>query len=172
MTIEKPSVEEYPDYYHGYMKQLPDGDILDILEKQTADLHNMFSNMTEERAEETYAEGKWTMKEVLQHLIDSERIFGYRALCFSRREEASLPGWDEGQYVRYSEANTRTLENLSDEYELIRRANMAMFRSFTSEMMHNRGIANGREITLRAQIYVIVAHELHHMNILLPVSNL
>lgn len=166
VTINKPSVSEYPDYYQSYMNLLPEGDILQILEKQIADLRHMFRNIADERAEEAYAEGKWTMKELLQHLIDSERIFGYRALCFSRGEEASLPGWDEGKYVSNSQANIRTLENLLDEYELTRRSNMAMFRSFTSDMMNNYGMANGREMSLRGLIYVIAAHELHHMNIL------
>lgn len=106
------------------------------------------------------------MKELLQHLIDSERILGYRALCFSRSEEDSLPGWDEGKYVNHSLANIRSLESLLDEYELTRRSNMAMFHSFTLEMLHKEGVANGRKMTLRGLIYVIAAHELHHMNIL------
>lgn len=166
ITINKPTIDEYPDYYQEYMKLLPDGDILYLLEKQASDLRYMFKDISEERAEEAYAEGKWTMKELLQHLIDSERIFGYRALCFSRGEEASLPGWDEGKYVYNSLANIRSLESLLDEYELTRRSNMAMFRSFTFEMMNNYGVANGREMSLRGLIYVIAAHELHHMNIL------
>ncbi|GAB3531370.1 DinB family protein [Pontibacter brevis] len=166
IAINRPTVAEYPDYYQGYMSLLPERDIFYILEKQAADLRYMFRNISDERAEEAYAEGKWTMKELLQHLIDSERIFGYRALCFSRGEEASLPGWDEGKYVYNSFANIRSLESLLDEYELTRRSNMAMFRSFTSGIMDNYGVANGRKMSLRGLIHVIAAHELHHMNIL------
>ncbi|WP_162053090.1 DinB family protein [Pontibacter pamirensis] len=166
ITINRPTIEEYPDYYQQYMDLLPEGDILYILEKQGSDLRYMFRKISDERAEEAYAEGKWTMKEVLQHLIDSDRIFGYRALCISRGEEATLPGWDEGKYAYNSLANIRPLESLLDEYELTRRSNMAMFRSFTFEMMNNRGVANGREISLRGLIHVIAAHELHHMHIL------
>lgn len=166
ITIDRPSAEEYPVYYQEYMNNLPEGDIFFLLEKQAADLRYMFKNISDERAEEAYAEGKWTMKELLQHLIDSERIFGYRALCISRGEEADLPGWDEGKYVYNSLANIRPLESLLDEYELTRRSNLVMFRSFTFEMMNNYGFANGREISLRGLIHVIAAHELHHMKIL------
>jgi len=166
ITINRPTVEEYPDIYQGYMSELPEGDIMYLLEKQAVDLRYMFKNISDERAEETYEEGKWTMKEVLQHLIEAERVFGYRALCFSRLEEAPLPGWDENKYVYNSLANIRPLANILDEYELTRRSNMAMFRSFTFEMMNNIGEANGRRMTLRGLIHVMAAHELHHMNIL------
>lgn len=165
-TINRPATAEYPAYYQEYMNLLPDGDILYILEKQATNLRFMFRNISDEQAEEAYAEGKWSMKELLQHLIDSERIFGYRALCISRGEEASLPGWDEGKYVYQSLANIRSVESLLDEYELTRRSNMAMFRSFTIEMMDNYGVANGHRISLRGLIHVIAAHELHHLNIL------
>lgn len=165
ITINRPTTEEYPDYYQEYMKLLPEGDLLFMLEKQASDLRYLFKDISDEQAEEAYAEGKWTMKELLQHFIDSERIFGYRALCFSRGEEASLPGWDEAKYVLNSFANIRTLENLLDEYELTRRSNMVMFHSFTQEMMDNYGVANGRKMTLRGLLHVIAAHELHHINI-------
>ncbi|GAA4445292.1 DinB family protein [Pontibacter saemangeumensis] len=165
-TINRPTAEEYPAIYQDYMSLLPEGDILYLLEKQAVDLRYMFRNISDERAEETYAEGKWTMKEVLQHLIDAERIFGYRALCISRYEEVELPGWDENKYVYNSLANIRPLENILDEYELTRRSNMAMFRSFTYEMMNNFGVANGRRISVRGVIHVMAAHELHHMLIL------
>lgn len=166
ITINRPATAEYPDYYQSYMDLLPEGDVFYLLEKQASDLRYIFKDISDERAEEAYAEGKWTMKELLQHLIDSERIFGYRALCFSRGEEASLPGWDEGKYVYHSLANIRSLESLLDEYELTKRSNMAMFQSFTLEMMDKEGVANGWKMTLRGLIYVIAAHELHHIIIL------
>jgi uncharacterized damage-inducible protein DinB len=166
ISINRPAKEEYPEFYQTYMDQLPEGDVLYALEKQAVDLRYMFKDMPDERAEEAYAEGKWSMKEVLQHLIDADRIFGYRALCISRSEKASLPGWDENQYVYHSLANIRPLENILDEYELTRRSNLALFRSFTFEMLNNTGVANGKQISLRAIIYVVAAHEMHHMNIL------
>ncbi|MCJ8166300.1 DinB family protein [Pontibacter sp. E15-1] len=165
-AINRPSEEEYPAIYQDYMDRLPEGDILYILEKQAVDLRYMFRHISDERAEEAYAEGKWTMKELLQHLIDAERIFGYRALCFSRGEETPLPGWDEARYVYNSLANIRPLENILDEYELTRRSNLAMFRSFTFEMLNNYGQASGRTLSLRGLIHVMAAHELHHMHML------
>ncbi|MFD2999190.1 DinB family protein [Pontibacter toksunensis] len=166
VTINRPTTDEYPDYYQNYMKLLPEGDLLFMLEKQASDLRYMLKDISNEQAEEAYAEGKWSIKELLQHLIDSDRIFGYRALCFSRGEEASLPGWDEAKYIHNSFANIRSLESLLDEYELTRRSNMAMFHSFTHEMINNYGVANGRKMKLRGLLHVIAAHELHHLNIL------
>ncbi|MDX5483167.1 MAG: DinB family protein [Hymenobacteraceae bacterium] len=167
LTINRPAREEYPETYQGYLDQLPEGEeVLYTLEKQAADLRHMFRNISDERAEQSYEEGKWTIKELLQHMIDTERIFAYRALCFSRGEEAELPGFDEDRYAYYSLANIRPLKDLLDEYELVRRSNLALFRSFTSEMMDNYGTANGRRMSLRALIHIMAAHELHHISIL------
>lgn len=165
-SIHRPTTQEYPEIYQEYLNRLPEGDILYLLEKQAVDLRYMFKHISDERAEESYAEGKWTMKEVLQHLIDAERIFGYRALCFSRNEKSPLPGWDEDRYVYNSLANIRPLENLLDEYDLTRRSNLVLFRSFTFEMLNNEGEASGRRMTLRGLVHIMAAHELHHMHLL------
>jgi uncharacterized damage-inducible protein DinB len=164
--INKPKPGEYPDYYQPYIDQLPDNDLLYLFEKQASDLQHMFKNINDARAEESYAEGKWTIKELLQHMLDSERIFAYRALCISRGEEASLPGYDENMYVNNSIANARLLNDMLEEYEYMRRSNILMIRSFTSEMLDQVGNANGKQVTLRGVIYVMAAHEVHHMNIL------
>ena len=149
------------------MRQLPEeGDVLNLLEEQAADLRHMLLGMSDQRAEESYAEGKWTIKELLQHMIDSERIFAYRALCIARGEEASLPGFDENRYAGNSLANMRLLKDILEEYDLVRRSNLLMFRSFTSEMLDNVGTANGKQISLRGLIHVTAAHERHHINIL------
>lgn len=164
--INRPDTSEYPEYYQQYMDLLPADDVLYTLEKHAVDLQHMFSNIDDRRAEEAYAEGKWTMKELLQHMIDSERIFAYRALCISRGEEASLPGYDENKYAYNSMANIRLLKDMLQEYDLVRRSNLMLFRSFTSEMLDTYGVANGKRVSLRGLIHVMAAHELHHMNIL------
>lgn len=166
LSINRPQPGEYPDYYQTYMDLLPEGDVLYLLEKQAVDLRHMFKNIDDARAQEAYAPGKWSMKELLQHMLDSERIFAYRALCISRGEEASLPGYDENRYAYNSMANIRLLSDMLDECDLVRRANMMMFRSFTSEMLDMHGVANGKPLTVRGIIHVMAAHELHHMNIL------
>jgi uncharacterized damage-inducible protein DinB len=166
-TINRPAAEEYPDVFRDYVNLLPaEGDVLYLLEKQAVDLRHMFKNITDARSEETYEEGKWTIKEVLQHLIDSERIFSYRALCISRGEPAQLPGFDEKLYAFNSLANMRPLDTMLEEYELVRRSSLALFRSFTSEMLDNTGIANGRHMSVRGIIHVLAGHEQHHFNIL------
>jgi len=166
LTINKPTMAEYPAVYQPYMDHLPDDDVLYSLDKQAAALKHMFRNISDERAEETYAAGKWTIKELLQHMLDSERIFAYRALCISRGEAFSLPGYDENLYAANSLANIRPLAKIMEEYELIRNADLAMFRSFTSEMLDRYGVANGNRVSLRGLLHVMAAHELHHINIL------
>lgn len=153
--------------YQPYMDQLPaNEEILPLMEKQVKDLRDLLQDLPDERAAEGYAAGKWSVKELLQHLVDSERIFGYRALCFSRGEETPLPGYDENKYVTTSQANSRTLKDILDEYELVRRSNLAMFQSFKEKMLDKTGIASGRRLSLRGLIYLIAAHERHHLNIL------
>jgi uncharacterized damage-inducible protein DinB len=166
LTINRPQPEEYPDYYQPYMDVLQEGDVLYLLEKQAVDLQHIFRNLDDKRTEEAYAEGKWTIKELLQHMIDSERIFAYRALCISRGEEASLPGYDEDKYVYNSMANSRLIKDMLEEYEVVRRSSLIMFRSFTSEMLDTYGVGNGKRVTVRGIIHVLAAHEQHHMNIL------
>lgn len=166
LKINRPGPDEYPDYYQSYMDVLPEGDVLYLLEKQAVDLQHMFKNLDDKRTEEAYAEGKWTIKELLQHMIDSERIFAYRALCISRGEEASLPGYDEDKYAYNSMANIRLIKDMLEEHDLVRRSNLLMFRSFTSEMLDTYGVSNGRRVSVRGLIHVLSAHEQHHMNIL------
>jgi len=166
LTINRPDLEEYPETYQHYMDQLPEGDVLYLLDKHSTDLRHMFRHISDERAEQSYAEGKWTIKELLQHLIDTERIFSYRALCISRGDKQLLPGFDENMYAYNSLANIRLLGSMLDEYEQVRRSNLLLFRSFTSEMLSQVGKANGRNITVRAIIHMLAAHEVHHINIL------
>ena len=167
LTIPRPQATDYPLYYHTYVNQLPEqGDVFDFLEIQATELQNLLSSLDDARAEEAYAEGKWTIKELFQHMLDSERIFAYRALCIARGESASLPGFDENMYAETSEANTRRLSDMLEEYNLVRKSNLYLFRSFSEEVLANIGTANNKEIKLSALIYVIAGHELHHINIL------
>lgn len=166
LSINRPQPGEYPDYYQTYMDQLPEGEVLHLLEKQVVELKHLLENINDSLSERSYEPGKWSIKELLQHMLDSERIFAYRALCFSRGELASLPGYDENLYASNSMAHSRQLDEILEEYELVRRSNLLLFRSFTSEMMVLKGVANGKQMTLRGLIHVMAAHELHHMNIL------
>ncbi|RAU83330.1 DinB family protein [Pontibacter arcticus] len=166
-AILKPEPQEYPEAFKSYIELVPaDKDVMYYLEKQHADLLHMFKGISDARAEESYEPGKWTIKELLQHMIDCERIFAYRILCICRGETASLPGFDENLYAYNSLANIRPLESILNEYDLLRRSNLAMIRSFTSEMLDRVGIANGNQVTPRALVHIIAGHEQHHVNIL------
>ncbi|MBF9255566.1 DinB family protein [Pontibacter sp. 172403-2] len=166
MTINRPGPDEYPETYQHYMDQLPEGDVMYLLDKHSTDLRHMFRHISDERAEQSYAEGKWTIKELLQHLIDTERIFTYRALCIGRGDKQLLPGYDENLYAYNSLANIRLLESILEEYEQVRRSSLLLFRSFTSEMLDQVGNANGKPVSVRAIIHMVAAHEMHHINIL------
>ncbi|MER2999597.1 DinB family protein [Pontibacter populi] len=167
LTIKRPLQNEYPAYYLPYVNQVPENaEIMQTLEEQNSEIRSLFAAIDDDRAEEAYADGKWTMKELLQHMIDSERVFAYRALCIARGEQTPLPGFDENMYAENSRANDRLLRDILEEYDLVRRSNMCMFRGFDSTMLENVGTANGKQITLRGLIYVIAGHERHHINIL------
>lgn len=166
LAINRPALEEYPEAYRHYLDHLPEGDVLYLLDKHSADLRHMFRHISDERAEESYAAGKWNMKELLQHLIDTERIFCYRALCISRGDKQELPGYDQDLYAYNSLATIRPLQNILDEYEQVRRASLLLFRSFTSEMLDLVGLANGKRVSARIIVHMLAAHEVHHINIL------
>ncbi|WP_347158751.1 DinB family protein [Pontibacter chitinilyticus] len=166
ITINRPELAEYPASYQTYMDHLPDGEVMYLLDKHSTDLRHMFRNVSDARAEESYAVGKWTIKELLQHMIDSERIFSYRAMCISRGEDNPLPGFDENLYASNSLANIRLLKNMLEEYEQVRRSSLLLFRSLTTEMLNQVGIVNGNEVSVRGLIHVMAAHEYHHITIL------
>lgn len=166
-TIEKPREGEYPGFYHTYISKIPDNaDIIAYLKNQMQELVNIYSELEESKAETAYAEGKWTMKELLCHITDAERIFAYRALCFSRGDKTSLPGFEEDDYVANSGANKRELTSLIEEFYHVRKASIALFSAFDKNMSQATGTANGNSITVRAVIYSIAGHAEHHKNVL------
>ncbi len=165
--ITKPDLSEYPEFYHTYIGKLPENvNITDLLRQQPEDLYTLLHNLTEEEAERGYAPGKWSIKELLGHLMDAERIFAYRALCISRKELQSLPGFDENDYVKNSNFNQQPLNNLLQEYSLLRAANIMLFQSFTPEMLRQIGFANNNPITVNAIVAITAAHEYHHLGII------
>lgn len=164
--LQKPAPNEYPAYFETYLKRLPATDILALLAEQSETLLNQFDNMSETDAEKGYAEGKWSIKELLQHMLDTERIMAYRALCFSRNENVMLPGFDEDEYARNSYSNRRNLADIIDEYRLQRQSTIALFKSFSPEMLDRFGKANNATYNVRSLVWVIAAHENHHLHII------
>ncbi|MDX1586032.1 MAG: DinB family protein [Balneolaceae bacterium] len=162
----QPKPEEYGSYYQGYIEQVGPGNVLEILKDQMHETYTLINSLTAKQAGYRYAEGKWTVKEVIGHLIDSERVFAYRGLCFARKETKSQPGFDQDAYVEEGNFNARSTKSLGDEYFSLRNATIVMFDSFSGETLLNRGVANDATFSVRALAYIIAGHERHHLNVL------
>jgi uncharacterized damage-inducible protein DinB len=163
LLSEKPFPEEYPGHYTHYLNLVPDGNILDVFEKQSALTNEFFHSLTEEQGNHSYAFGKWTVKDILGHLIDTERIFSTRALRIARGDKQPNPGFEQDDYVKTGNFFQRSLKDLADEWMLLREANIKMFRSFDVLSFIAKGIANDNEITVRAVLYLLIGHEIYHI---------
>lgn len=164
--LERPAPDEYAPYYKRYIDLLPEGDLLGLLEEQRDETLALMSGLSEEEASRRYAPGKWSLKEVLGHVIDTERIFAYRALCISRGERRALPGYDQDAYVAGASFDERAVEDLAEEYRAVRRATILLFRGLSEEALSRRGTANEAELSARAAAYIIAGHERHHLRII------
>jgi len=165
--ISKPVSGEYPPYASMYIDLLPDdGLVLQHLEENLKKTQYFILSIPDEIHNYRYAEGKWTIREILVHIIDDERIYGYRALRFARNDKTELPGFEQDEYAVYSNANNRTIESILEEYESVRRSTISLFRNLPDEAFLRSGTANNNPVTVRALIYHIAGHELHHMNII------
>ncbi|WP_235998452.1 alpha/beta hydrolase-fold protein [Hymenobacter sp. BT559] len=166
-TPARPAPGTYQPYAQGYLDLIPEGaDPLALLRQQPAELHRDLARLTEAQALMRYAPGKWTPKEVLLHIIDTERIFTYRALRFARGDAQSLPGFNENEYAATSEANDRSMSDLLTEYHAVRAATLALFSSFTPAQLDRVGLANGGATSVRALLFITAGHERHHLGIL------
>ncbi|MDB5267296.1 MAG: hypothetical protein JWP58_336 [Hymenobacter sp.] len=167
MSLTRPADGDFLPYAAGYINLVPaDADPREVLRSQPAEIHAVFADLSEERAEKAYAPGKWSLKEMLLHQIDSERVFAYRAMRFARNDSQDLPGFEQDDYVTYSGANARSIASLLAEYNATRAATVALFDTFTEEQLDRRGTANGGPATVRALLYIVPGHERHHLNII------
>lgn len=165
--IPKPQHGEYPSYAEMYMKWMPDDDLLlQHLQTNFENTRRLVQSLTEEQLYLRYAPNKWTIKEVLVHVVDDERIYAYRAMCFGRNEKLALPGFDQDEYARYSDANDRDIDQIMTEYEAVRNATIALFDGFSDTALTRMGVADGNRATVRALGYHIAGHELHHVHLL------
>lgn len=162
----RPGKDEYGEYYEGYIEKVGPGNILDILKDQMHETYTLINSLTAKQARYSYAKEKWTVKEVIGHLVDSERIFAYRGLCFARGEQKELPGFEQNDYVEESNFKDRSLKNLSDEYFSLRNSTIALFSSFSDETLLKKGKASGYPCSVRAIAYIIAGHERHHLDVL------
>lgn len=163
--MDRPNPEDYAAFYGRYISLVGDGDVLDLLENQTATSYNLFSTLNDEQANHAYGDDKWTIKQVVGHMIDAERTFAYRILAFSRGQE-ELPGFDENTYVELSNFNSRTIQSLAAEFKATRESNLYMLRALTPQQTIATGIANGSTIAVNTIVYIMAGHELHHLKII------
>lgn len=162
----KPDPSEYDPYYQHYISLVPEEDIRPALADQPADLRGVLDGVPEDKGIYAYAEGKWTIKEILSHLIDGERMFAYRLLRISRGDQTPIEGFEQDGYNENSNANNRSLAELLDEFELQRRSNMFLINNLNEAGWKRVGIANQKEISVRALANIMAGHVRHHTDIL------
>ncbi len=162
----RPEENEYDPYYGLYIGKVPEGDVLTLMETELEALVALLGDLPTERETYRYEAGKWSIRELLGHLIDSERVFAYRALCFARGDAGPLPGMEQDDWALASNAHDRPLAELLAEFSHLRRGNRAMFAGFDDEAGLRSGIASGCSFTVRALAYIIVGHAIHHRGVL------
>jgi PAS domain-containing protein len=162
----RPDASEYAPFYHGYITSVPEGDVLDLLRSGGRELTDALGRIPEDRGGHRYAPEKWTIREVIGHLIDAERIFAYRALRFARDDRTQVPGFDENEYVKTAGSDERTIADLVRELAAVRESTALLFESLPEAAWRRTGIANGNPITVRALAYVVAGHSRHHLRIL------
>ncbi|WP_233268741.1 DinB family protein [Mucilaginibacter lacusdianchii] len=165
--ITKPQPDEYVSFYAGYVTYAAQyTDIIQLLIQLRDSTHQFINEISTEKENYAYATGKWTVKQLVSHLIDAERIFAYRILRISRKDDTNLAGFDENLFVENADVNKRSLTNMADEFKAVRSANLYLYKSITEEQSLYVGMANNSAITVRALLYIAAGHELHHLNIL------
>ena len=164
--MKRPEPTEYADFYANYISQVPGSDALSVLEAQRVQMLQLFAGRSERDGSFRYAPGKWTVKEVLGHITDAERIFTYRALRIGRGDQTPLPSFEQDDFVKNGEFGKRTLSGLVEEFAAVRGASLALFRSFQEEAWPRRGVASQKEVTVRALAFITAGHQIHHRTIL------
>jgi uncharacterized damage-inducible protein DinB len=166
VVIPKPGADQYPPVFENYVSKVPPGDVMPHLRTQIAETLALVEGLDEAQAGFRYAPGKWSIKQLIGHLTDAERIFLYRAVCFARRETQPLPGFEEDAYVAAADFDRRTLASLVAEWRAARASTIAFFDGLPAETLSRRGTANGTEYTVGSVAAIIVGHERHHRGVL------
>jgi uncharacterized damage-inducible protein DinB len=162
----RPLAHEFPAYYEQYVDLITEDDVMPVLQRQRDELAAVCASLDDDKARYRYEDGKWSIKEVLGHLTDAERIFATRALCIARGEEQPLPGFDENTYVAMALFDERPLSSIVNEWLALRDANMLLFASFGADDRTRLGIANGKPITPYAIMWIVAGHTVHHLTVL------
>lgn len=160
------STHDFAEYFNNYVRLTTEENVIDSLKSSYKEVKSLIKSLNEEQGNSAYAKNKWTIKELLVHVMDTERIFCERALRFARKDKTELPGFDHDIFVLNSNANQRTLKDILKEYKIIRKSTLALFKNFTPEMLEQGGIANGNKLTVHSIGFIISGHELHHLNVI------
>lgn len=162
----RPDLSRVPSFYHNYISQVPEDDLMEAFRKETSAFIEFIKDIPTSKLDYRYADGKWTVKEVLQHIIDAERVFAYRALRFARKDPTFLPGFDENTFADNARADKRDWNNLVEEFKAVRSASEYLFASFDNDQLQATGTANNNSIYVLGIGFIVVGHSLHHMRIL------
>ena len=162
----KPSLSTYNPYFKDYIDLVPTENLLEELERTQINTQKLLSLISEEKANFRYAEGKWSIKELIVHLTDCERVFQFRTLSFARNDKTNLPGFEEDDFALHSKADNRTLDDIAEEFQSVRKATISLFNSFDEDDLSKTGMANGGKLNVNACGFIICGHEIHHVNVL------
>lgn len=166
VTVMRPAESEYAPYYGKYIALVPEGDVVATLASQLENTLALLGGITEERGNFRYADGKWSIKELIGHVSDTERVFGYRLLCFARNDQTPLPGFEQDGFVSNADFGAYRLSELAEEFAHVRRANLLLLRHLPPDAWLRSGEASGFQVSVRALAHIIAGHEAHHMQIL------
>lgn len=164
--LQRPGPDEFAPFYRGYVDRVPPGDVLAHLFDQGERTRALLAALPEAKGIYCYAPGKWTVKRLVQHVVDGERLFCYRAMCIARGEQGPLPGFDENAYAELDGSDARSLALIVAEYASVRAATVALYRGMTDAVAARRGTANGKTVSVRALLWTTAGHELHHLAVL------
>lgn len=165
-TIARPQADEHAEYYAKYVAKVPEGDLVALLKEQADDTANLLTGVSPEQADYAYAPGKWSIKQVVGHIIDAERVFAYRAMRFARNDETELPGFDENSYVDNANFAQRSLADLLEEFRHVRASTIHFVKNLDPQALTRRGKASNNPVSVRALLYIIAGHERHHTALL------
>ena len=163
--MARPDLTRVPEYYHKYIDQVKEDDLMKALKKQTRTMSKFLEDIPKKKRDYRYAEDKWTIKEILQHMIDVERVFAYRALCFARKDTTPLPSFDENNYAAAARVENRKWKDMIEELATVRKSTEILFDSFDEEQLETSGTASGKSVYVRAIGYIIAGHANHHINV-------
>ena len=162
----RPQAEEYAEFHANYVSKVPGENIIEFLKDQLQSTDRLLRSLNETTAEKRYAEGKWSVKEVVGHIVDTERVFAYRALVFGRGDHGPLPGFDQDNWMRQVNFSNSSIKDLAAEFAAVRQSTISLLQGFPAEAWDRRGSANNKEITTRAAAFIIGGHAEHHLEIL------